>query len=234
MIKRKVKKLLLKLSGKVYHLKRAINCNKVWYGNVYGGFYACPDYLNHNSIVYSFGIGEDISFDKDIIENHNCHVFGFDPTPKSINWVQDQNLPLKFSFFEFGISDKSGFTEFYLPKNPNYVSGSIISQNNIDVKEKVNVKMKTIQDIINELGHVHIDVIKMDIEGAEYDVIDNILDHNISVDQILVEFHDRFFDKDTVKSLQTVKKLKSKGYEIFAGSDSFEEISFIKKSIIQM
>lgn len=231
-VKAKVKKLLLKLSGKVRHLKRGIDCNKLWYGNEYGGFYACPDYLNHNSVVYSFGIGEDISFDRAIIEKHGCEVFAFDPTPKSINWVSRQEISEKFRFFEFGISNKSGFIDFFLPKNPNHVSGSMINQNNINIKEKVLVEMKTIRDILNELNHKHINVLKMDIEGEEYDVIDNILDNNISVDQILVEFHDRFFDNGTVKSLQTVKKLKSKGYEIFAIPDSFEEVSFIKKSII--
>lgn len=231
-IKRKVTKLLLRLSGKVSHLKINIKCKYLWYGNGYGGFYVCPEVINSKSVVYSFGIGEDISFDIAIIENHDCHVFGFDPTPKSINWVKSQSLPLKFSFFELGISNKSEFTEFYLPKNSNYISGSIINQSNIDLKEKVIVKVKTIQDILNELGHNHIDVLKMDIEGSEYDVIENILDSNISVNQILIEFHDRFFKDGRVKSYQTVKNLKDRGYEIFAISDSFEEISFIKKSII--
>ena len=231
-VKAKLKKLILKLSGKVRHLKKDIDCNKVWYGNVYGGFFVCPDLLNSSSVVYSFGIGEDISFDRAIMEKHGCEVFAFDPTPKSINWVNHQKISEKFKFFELGISSKSGPFDFFMPKNPNHVSGSIINQNNVNIKEKVIVEMKTLQDILNELNHKHIDVLKMDIEGEEYDVIDNILDNRISVDQILVEFHDRFFDNGTAKSLQTVKKLKSKGYELFAISDSFEEVSFIKKSII--
>jgi len=231
-VKAKLKKLILKLSGRVRHLKKGIDCKKVWYGNVYGGFYVCPDLLNSNSVVYSFGIGQDISFDRAIIEKHGCEVFAFDPTPKSINWVNQQEISERFRFFELGISSNSGPVDFFLPKNRNHVSGSMISQNNINLKEKVIVEMRTMQDILKELNHTHIDVLKMDIEGEEYDVIDNILDNNIAVDQILVEFHDRFFNDGTIKSLQTVKKLKSKGYEIFAVSDSFEEVSFIKKSIL--
>jgi hypothetical protein len=61
----------------------------------------------------------------------------------------------------------------------------------------------------------------------EYDVIDNIPNMYITVDQILVEFQDRFFDNGTVISLQTVKKLKSKGYEIYPFSNSFEEVSIV-------
>ena len=42
---------------------------KEWYGNGYGGFYVDPSLVPDNAIVYSFGIGEDISFDKAIIAN---------------------------------------------------------------------------------------------------------------------------------------------------------------------
>ena len=47
---------------------------------------------------------------------------------------------------------------------------------------------------MNEFGLNHIDVIRMDIEGAEYEVLENILNNRISVDQILSEFHDRYFN----------------------------------------
>lgn len=226
------KRLLLQLSGKVHHLRKGVRCKHAWYGNTYGGFYACPDFLNSNSIIYSFGIGEDISFDTAIINNHGCHVFGFDPTPKSIRWIKSQHLPAKFHFYEFGIGNKSGSVDFFLPKNPEHVSGSIIVQNNVDVKEKVTVTMKSLNDIMDELGHDHIDLLKMDIEGAEYEVMQNILNANIPLTQILIEFHDRFFENGTLKAKPIIKKMNSKGYEIFAVSDSFEEVSFIKKDVL--
>jgi hypothetical protein len=88
MIKQLLKRLKLKLkilTGRISPLKKEVQFSTKWNGNTYGGFYVHPDALSKNSIVYSFGIGEDISFDKAIIENHKCHVFAFDPTPKSIN-----------------------------------------------------------------------------------------------------------------------------------------------------
>ena len=33
------------------------------------------------------GCGEDISFDLGLIEMFDCDVYGFDPTPKSIDFV---------------------------------------------------------------------------------------------------------------------------------------------------
>ena len=38
---------------------------------------------------------------------------------------KNQELPDNFHFYDYGISDKSGFINFYLPKNPDHVSGSL-------------------------------------------------------------------------------------------------------------
>jgi FkbM family methyltransferase len=231
-IKSKIKKSLFLITGKVGHLKRTIKCSHKWYGNAYGGFSVHPEILGKNSIVYSFGIGEDVSFDNEVIKNHDSQVFGFDPTPKSKNWIKSQKLYEKFHFYEFGISDKSGVFDFYLPKNPNFVSGSVVTQKNVDTMNKVSVELKSLEDIMNELGHKHIDVLKMDIEGSEYDVIDSILKAKLSITQILIEFHDRFFKDGKLKTKQAIEKLKNYGYEIFAVSDSFEEVSFINKNAV--
>jgi len=180
--------------------------------------------------VYSFGIGEDISFDMNVIENHNCKVYGFDPTPKSIDWVKRQNVPTNFFFFEYGISNKNEFVEFYLPINKESdISGSLILHKDLSITDKVIVPMKTFSNIIHELGHTHIDVLKMDIEGAEFNVIENILKTKISITQILVEFHGYFTENGINKTKQAIKKLKMNGYEIFAVSETLNEISFINK-----
>lgn len=87
--------------------------------------------------------------------------------------------------------------------------------------------MKSLEDIVNSLGHKQIDVLKMDIEGAEYNIIDSVLESSVQINQILIEFHDRLFDDGKIKTMNAIKKLKDRGYEIFAVSDSFEEVSFI-------
>ncbi len=228
-IKRKLKKYL----GHYNHLKKGVACKSVWYGQNYAGFFVNPDLIHKNSIVYSIGIGENISFDLDIIQNHNCQVFAFDPTPKSINWVKQQGVISNFNFNNYGISDKTGYVDFFLPKNPEHVSGSIHNESScVNENSKVSVPMKTLSDITNELGHNRIDVLKMDIEGSEYDVIDDILNSKIEIHQILIEFHDRFFENGKQRTMKSISALKKHGFEIFAVSDTFEEISFIKKSLI--
>jgi len=218
----------LKASGNFTHLKKGVKCKYKWYGNFYGGFYACSTLLNNRSIVYSFGIGEDISFSQAIIKQFQCTVFGFDPTPKSINWIKTQNVPNNFHFLNFGIGTKTEIIKFFLPKIKTHVSGSLVQHTNVNDEDFVKVQIKSFEDIVKELQHTKIDVLKMDIEGSEYDVIENILNSPIVIDQFLIEFHDRFYKNGKEKTIKIINSFKEKGYEIFAVSDTFDEVSFIR------
>jgi FkbM family methyltransferase len=229
-----LKSVFLRISRKYKRYQKInIKCHKKWFGNTYGGFYVCPDLLTQNSIVYSFGIGEDISFDNAIIEQFGCSVYGFDPTPKSIRFVKNLNTSVNFIFFEFGIGKETGKFNFYLPKNPNHVSGSIVMNTNVEALMSVEVELRTLNDIVNELGHKKIDVLKMDIEGSEFIILESIFDANIHINQILIEFHDRFVSDGKKKLKQAERLLKSKGFEIFALSESLEEVSFINKQALK-
>lgn len=214
----------------VSHLKPTVKCRKKWYGSSYGGFYVCPDILDKDSIVYSFGIGKDISFDRRIIARHDCKVFGFDPTPKSIEYIKSLPEDQSFSFYDFGISAKTGVEKFFLPKNEKGVSASLNVNQFVNEKNYIEVKMKSFEDIVAELGHRHIDVVKMDIEGAEYDVIETLLQTKVGITQLLVEFHDRFYPGES-RSRRLVELLNENGFEIYGASLNYEEISFINTKI---
>lgn len=227
--KRKVKLSREIEKEKVTHLHKTINCEHEWYGSSYGGFFINPTLLNSKSIVYSFGIGKDITFDKTIMKKHGCKIYAFDPTPKSIDYIRENNPSDLFAFHDYGITNlESGLQNFYLPTNPKGVSGSLVQSECVNPNDIISVKMKSFKDITKELGHTHIDLLKMDIEGSEYDVLIDIINSNVTIKQLIVEFHDRLFDLENYRSKEIVNKLKDNGYEIFANSISYEEISFIQ------
>ena len=80
---------------------------------------------------------------------------------------------------------------------------------------------------MEELGHDGIDVVKLDIEGAEYDVIENMLEAGVRPSQLLVEFHHRRPDIGTDKTRQALADLKIAGYQVFAVSPTHQEVSLI-------
>lgn len=216
------------LGEEIYFFTQKKISKKLIGSEEYGSWFISPQNINSESIVYSFGIGEDISFDLDLISKYKCKIFAFDPTPKSINWLKKQNLPENFQYFKYGLAAQNGFINLFPPKNPNHVSHSVISKDKSSTPIKARVK--DLLTIMQNFGHHKINILKMDIEGSEYEVIDYITKNNIEIDQLLIEFHHRFTGISVNKTRETIQKLNSIGYKIFAISSSREEYSFINSS----
>jgi FkbM family methyltransferase len=217
----------LESSGKDNNpIKIQIPCNKIYLGSEYGGWTICPQLINKDSVIYSFGIGEDISFDLSMIEKFRVVVHAFDPTPRSINWIKKQNLPGHFKVHEYGISNYDGTANFYPPKNPDHISHSIMVRPETR-SQAITVHVYQLSTIIKMLGNEEIDVLKMDIEGAEYAVIKNIIENKIAIKQLCVEFH-HFFDNINFDQTEgAIRLLNENGYQIFDVSPRGCEISFI-------
>lgn len=213
------------LQRKEVWVRPQINVNVSWMGNKDTGFYVVPELLDENSIVYSFGVGEEIPFDKALIKHFSCTVFAFDPTPKSINYVKKNGNIEKFIFFPYGIYKENGNVDFFLPKNPNYVSGSTYKEDSLG--EKISVPVKRFSAILTELGHTKVNLLKMDIEGTEFDVIDEILESKLNIPQIAVELHHRFKNIGIAKTMDFIRKMNNAGYKIAAISSSREEYTFV-------
>ena len=82
-----------------------------------------------------------------------------------------------------------------------------------------------------ELGHDHIDLLKIDIEGAEYGVIENLMHERVDIRQLLVEFHHHDHHVDGMSAERTkeaVENLNRAGFKIFHVTPRGEEYSFIK------
>lgn len=148
-VKRCLKKICTLFFRSPYKLQ--IKADTEQWGTEYGGFRVVTSRIKNKSpIVLSFGAGEDISFDLAAIERCNANVYSFDPTPKSIDWIKRQNVPVSFHFYPYGLSDRDGNEHFYLPQNTDYVSGSTIKNINL-MEEAIEVPMKRFKTIINEI-----------------------------------------------------------------------------------
>jgi len=209
----------------------SVNINKIskqWFGNQYGGFYLAQNSIDKSSIFYSIGIGEDISFDEGIMDRYGCKVFAFDPTPKSVVWVKENVTTQNFVFSPIGVAKEKGSRKFYLPTNNSHVSGSIHDIKTINNSNSIDLKFDSLSNIMKDNNHSKLDLLKMDIEGAEYEVIDHIQKNNIDIKQILVEFHPHFEKDGKKKTKKAIEKLEKMVYSCFGLSNSLLEYSFIK------
>ena len=201
-------------------------CPVMHIGTEYGGWTFNPTLLGADSVVYSAGIGEDISFDLGLIARFGVTVHAFDPTPKSLEWLRTQALPSKLVVHAYGIAPRDGVLTFYRPENPAHVSLSVVERPRPTAA--ISLPVRELDGIRRELGHSTIDLLKMDIEGSEYAVLEDLVARAIPIRQLLVEFHHRFPGVGDDKTKRAIDLLESSGYRLFAISPSAEEYSFIK------
>jgi len=118
----------------------------------------------------------------------------------------------KFKYYNMGLWNCQTELKFYHQTNPKYVSQSFI--NNMFGSEYNIVKTTTIKDIMAENEHNRIDLLKLDIEGAEIEVLNNMLDDRIFPKYLCVEFDLYLKQKDTQNKTQNVvDRLLSNNYK---------------------
>ena len=217
--------------------------NHIRLGSQYGGWVIPSNYITSESICYCVGAGEDISFDLELIAAYNCKVYSFDPTPRSVQHIHDTQRLIEqkgdaatchgylypknphlfnnYFFQALALWDEDGAIEFFMPQNSSHVSHSIVNLQKTN--SSIFVPCKRLASIMNELGHTNLDLLKMDIEGAEYAVLADILKEHISPAILCIEFH-AAHNGNIQKS---VHELAEAGYAIFNINN--KDYTFIKK-----
>jgi len=200
-------------------------------GTGYGSWTICPDGLSRDSIVYSVGVGNDISFERSLIQSFGLKsVIAFDPTPTAIAWLGREDAPEQLRLLPYAIADHDGTAKFFPHDNPEWIAHSLIPRA-ATAASAVEVQVRTLRTVMSELGHGRIDLLKMDIEGAEYDVVENLVRERLDVRQLLVEFHHH--DRHTggmsvVRTREAIRKLDGAGFKLFYVTSRGEEYSFLR------
>lgn len=225
------KRLVKAALGRDHLLFAEVALPKLRLGTAYGGWFIAPGALPHDRppVVLSFGIGDDISFDLELIRRYQARVYAFDPTPKSLAWLARQTgLPAAFTAFPCGVAEYDGVQRFSLPTLPEWDDYSIRRAS----AAQVDCAVKRIATLAAEHGLSEIDLIKMDVEGSEYAVLADFCTGSLRPAQLLIEFHHGRDDIPLSETTAAVAALRALGYLIFDVSPWGREFSFIHRSAV--
>ena len=225
------------------------------YGTVYGGWNLPKNIeLSSDSIVYSAGVGEDISFDILLQEKFDVNMGLIDPTQRAL-WhfeevkdffstknpdfsgdIQRDYLKIignskpnfsKFTYIQKGLWSHADSLKFYKPTNEKYVSHTLIENmysNNYEV-----VEVDSVKNIMNALNHTHIDILKVDIEGSEVIVLDQMLKDGIFPKCICVEFDLKLKGVDRENKTESlIRDLENIGYTL-ADNDAWNCLFILQR-----
>jgi FkbM family methyltransferase len=187
-----------------------------------------PTGLGRDSTVYSFGTGDNIAWDLAMIERFGCDVHAFDPTPRAIAWLAAQALPPQFHFAALGIGARDGEQAFAVPKDANGVNYRPIAVLRGAAAGAIQAPVRRLATLCRERGHDRVDVLKLDIEGGEYDVLLDVVGHGPPVAQILVEFHHGQHGIPFSATTSAIAVLRAHGYRVLHVSRRGLEFTFVR------
>jgi FkbM family methyltransferase len=148
-------------------------CRKMhWFGSHGdGGYNVCTDHLiPGNCVVYSLGTRENPSFDLEL-GKYGCEVHSFDPTlrQQGLSTAAKLDKTSNVTFHDVGIGGRSMIHA--AGKAPWQWPGLGYGRESNDRPWT----FRTLDSLMRELGHSRIDVLKMDVEGAEWPLLEHLL-----------------------------------------------------------
>lgn len=180
-------------------------------GSRYGGWLIPRDAaLDATSVCYLAGAGEDISFDCALVEAYGVLARIVDPTPRAIEHFKgladavlaNQSFPInnsasefytislaqlaRITFLPFGLAGADEEMKFYKPRDPSHVSCSVVNLQKTDTW--FTARCYRLVSLMEREGDTKVDLLKMDIEGGEYAVLDDLLRTKLFPKLLLIEF----------------------------------------------
>ena len=138
-------------------------------------------FLDQHSNVLDLGanLGQ---FSQAITKRLNCHCVAVEPAPVPFDLIPSSKY---ISKKRLAIGAEDGVRKFHFDKQ-NPVASSFSAEGELEVE------VRTLPSLMNELGWSGIDLLKADIEGAEIELLascsDDFLKKNVR--QLTIEFHD--------------------------------------------
>lgn len=176
-----------------------------------GGWWICPQAIRPGEIVYSFAVGGDLAFERALAEQHGARVFAFDPDPATAERLQATGPFERLRFSGMTVGGRDERRSVALPGG-----GS------------VEARALRLPSHMRALGHRRLDMVRLDVPGAEADVIRDLVGMDVDVQQILVAFHEERTREARERIEAAVAALGGHGYGVFHISPDRREFSLLR------
>ena len=190
---------------KIFDLKR--------YGRSADGGYVCSKKIVKNTnVLVTFGMGPDWSFEIEYIkDNPNVTIFVYDYTVSVWPYIKEVYKYLKrfitfrgkWSYVSNRYSYLKNYLNFFKLKNIVFYSEKITYSRKLKIDTSVKKIFERVDNLFSKNEEI---ILKSDIEGNEFEIIDDILIYQDRIKMIIFEFH--WLDKNEEIFLQSIKKFQ--------------------------
>jgi len=207
-----------------------------------GGYVVCSDAIKEIDNLITLGVGDDISFEIDLEKNNSLKkVHMYDYTVNHFLFIKIIfkylrrliTFRTKINNFTYSIMNYFNFIRFNNKKNVFLYKQKVVDE----VNDKIDINLNDI------FGRIKSDknLLKLDIEGDEYSIINQINQNSSNIKMLIIEFH--FIGSKQNLFINSVKKLldnfdiihiHANNYFNLKKNDTFFEvleITFVNKEI---
>ena len=204
-----------------FHLRKG-NARRLGMSYVHPGF-IYRDTLDNSSVIIDVGCADDADFSLHMIDKYGLEAYGVDPTRKhrtSLSQLEEK-MAGRFTHLPLAVSAKNGTITFH--ESANNQSGSILNDHTNVMRDAVNsydVESVTLQRLTDRINKPQVDLIKLDLEGAEYDLLKDIKEEDLRpFRQIYIEFHHHCTSHTITETKEIVKAICAMGFDVFSLDD---------------
>ena len=192
-------------------------------GTRYGGWWLYAPALGPEPLLVDCGLGKDISFPVAFLERFGGKVIGVDPNPAALEYSRAHcpaNMEIRAEALWSEAGQKLSFhlprSADLLPEGADGVSGSLLASHGYAGEEKLEVRTTSLSELLQQAGRSECAVLKLDIEGAEYEVLKALCSSGeiARTRQIAVEFHHGWTDRTEQDTRDCIAQLDACGFAL--------------------
>jgi FkbM family methyltransferase len=185
-----------------------------------------PQYLPDDGVVLDFGANRG-AFSKEILATTHCRSYAVEANPALAKLLPPEE---RFQILNVAVAGKARMVTLILDENPE--CSSILTGVVDHQIGQVEIAAIDYTTALSEFGVTHVDLLKLDIEGAEIELIDSMTDAQLqAIPQITIEFHDDFGWYPRSEAKRIFKRLRKLGFANASlwGRRTFDTVFLNKK-----
>ena len=164
--------------------------------------------LDLNSVVFDIG-GFKGDFASDLLMRYGCQIHVFEPVSSFYNLLRNRFVTTpSVHLHPFGLSDKSEKVKIGV----DWDSSSVYKPG---VRPEV-VQLREIGEVIDELSIGDIDLVKINIEGGEFPLLEHSLKNQLvsKMKNIQVQFHKEWGPENAISRRENIHNHLQKSHEL--------------------
>ncbi len=198
-------------------------------GTSYGGWILPVDAITAGWCCYCVGVGGDVSFDRELLHRFDASaVRAFEPVQAFVDGALRQMAgDDRFTADAVAIAPADGSIRMQTTHDPN--SDSVSPAGLYDSDDYAEMPGRSIPSLMAQYGDERIDLLKLDIEGGEYELLPELDLAALGVKVFAVQLH---HNRPLRDARALIARLGERGYEA-CGVRPAVKVTFVNRALLR-